>query len=95
MPKRVDKNQKEIVKGLRKVGATVQHLHELGKGAPDILVGFRSRNLLMELKDGNKPPSKRRLTKDEQEWHKNWAGTVHVVNDLAQALNVILWREVR
>lgn len=32
MPKRVDRNQKSIVEALRKIGATVWHTHEAGKG---------------------------------------------------------------
>ena len=50
MPKRVDMNQPEIVADLRGIGATVQHLHMVGKGCPDILVGFRGNNWLFEIK---------------------------------------------
>lgn len=89
MPKRVDSNQKEIVKALRGVGATVQHIHEIGKGCPDILVGYRGLNYLMEIKDGNKPPSKIKLTQDEKKWIAEWKGHVVVVNDIDQALWVI------
>ena len=38
---RVDANQPEIVKALRGVGATVQHLHKVGQGCPDLMVGWR------------------------------------------------------
>jgi hypothetical protein len=85
----VDDNQKELVKGLRELGATVQHLHEVGKGCPDILVGYRGRNYLLEIKDSAKPPSKRRLTKDEKVWHGKWKGSVAVVCDLHQAAMAI------
>jgi hypothetical protein len=36
---KVDTNQKSIVAALRKCGFQVAHLHQLGKGVPDILVG--------------------------------------------------------
>ena len=48
MPKSVDANQPEIVAALRAAGATVQHLHEVGQGCPDILAGFRGRNYLID-----------------------------------------------
>lgn len=89
MAKRIDANQPAIVKALRKLGASVQTLHEVGKGCPDIAVGFRGANYLIEIKDDTKPPSKRKLTDDEQEWHAKWNGTVYVVESIEQAMEVI------
>lgn len=86
---RVDRNQPEIVKGLRRAGATVQHLHTVGSGCPDILVGFNGQNFLLEIKDGKASPSKQRLTPDESDWHNMWRGDVDVVRDLDEALYVI------
>ena len=76
---RVDANQKEIVEHLRKMGATVQPLHTVGRGCPDLLVGYGGTNYLLEVKDGDKPPSQRKLTPDEQSWHDEWVGHVSVV----------------
>ena len=87
--RRVDDNQAEIVSALRKVGATVQHLHTVGEGCPDILVGWRHQNLLFEIKDGSKVPSKPKLTPDEVEWHKRWKGVVYTIESLADALKVM------
>ena len=86
---KVDANQSEIVFALRGVGATVQHLHAVGKGCPDLLVGYRNQNILMEVKDGAKPPSGRKLTPDQVEWHGSWRGTVCVVKSVDEALGVI------
>lgn len=86
---KVDANQPEIVRVLRGVGANVQHLHMVGRGCPDILVGFRGRNFLLEIKDGSLPPSRRGLTKDELDWHDAWQGQVAVVNDADEALRAI------
>jgi hypothetical protein len=36
---RVDENQPIIVEALRAGGASIVHLHQLGQGIPDILVG--------------------------------------------------------
>ena len=86
---RVDENQPEIVKALRQAGATVQSLAAVGKGCPDLLVAYRGQNYLVEVKDGNKPPSARQLTPDQQKWHSTWGSPVHVVKNTAEALNVI------
>lgn len=86
---RVDANQPEIVQALRQVGASVLHIHELGEGAPDIAVGWRGLTYLFEIKDGAKPPSKRRLTDDELTWHLFWRGHVEVVESVDDALRKI------
>jgi hypothetical protein len=86
---RVDANQPAIVEALRKVGATVQPLHTVGQGCPDLLVGYAGHNHVLELKDGSKPPSRRKLTADELEWHDSWRGRVFVVHDISEALIAI------
>jgi hypothetical protein len=67
---KVDANQSTIIKALRSVGAFVQPLHTIGQGCPDLLVGYRGKWSLIELKDGSKSPSQRKLTEEEQEWHE-------------------------
>ena len=87
---RKDANHDDIVRFLRDAGATVQTLHQVGKGCPDVLVGWRGANLLLEIKDGSKPPSKRQLTPDEGEWHDRWRGQVAIVkseDDVWKLLN--------
>ena len=89
MPKATDANQAEIVDALRSVGATVHSLHAVGFGCPDLLVGFRGDNWLMEIKDGAKPPSRRKLTPIQVEWHRGWNGQVDIVNSIDEALTLI------
>jgi len=86
---KIDRNQPEIVKALRKVGASVQHLHEVGAGCPDLLVGFRYENYLLEVKDGEKVPSAQQLNADQEEWHRKWFGRVAVVRNVDEALQAI------
>lgn len=88
---RVDSNQPEIVAKLREYGCLVLHLHTLGRGVPDICVGYGGRNYLFEIKDPRKPPSQRRLTKDENEWHLIWQlkGQVDVIETALQAIKII------
>ena len=83
--KKVDNNQTQIVKALRDMGCTVQHLHEVGKGCPDIIVGFKARNFLLEIKDGDKKV----LTPDQVNWHKLWKGQVNVVTSIDDAKTLI------
>ena len=71
---RIDANHNEVVDALRKAGATVQSLAGVGKGVPDLLVGHRGTTILMEVKDGAKPPSARLLTEDQLKWHGSWLG---------------------
>tara|TARA_R110000868_G_scaffold140227_2_gene355577 strand:+ start:899 stop:1189 length:291 start_codon:yes stop_codon:yes gene_type:complete len=85
--KRVDNCQVQVVKALRDLGATVQHLHAVGKGCPDIVVGFKDKNLLLEIKDGDKKV----LTPDQVNWHKLWKGQVNVVTSVDEA-KLLLWK---
>jgi hypothetical protein len=87
---KVDDNQKEIVKALRTLGCSVQHLHSVGAGCPDLLVGYKGFNILLELKDGNKSPSQQKLTPDQIIWHRDWRGHVNVVNSSEQAIIAVL-----
>ena len=88
--RKIDDNQGEIVQALRQVGASVQSLASVGRGCPDLLVGFRLENFILEVKDGTKPPSAQKLTPDEQEWHAQWrGGVVHIVRNVDEALRAI------
>ena len=86
---KVDDNQKFIVDALRRAGCSVQPLHTAGGGVPDLLVGKAGVNYLIEVKDGNKPPSKQKLTPDQVEWHQGWRGQKAVVNCIDSALRVV------
>ncbi len=89
MPKRVDANQKEVVAYLRQLGASVQMLHEVGRGCPDLLVGFRGINYLFELKNGANAKSRQKLTDDELAWHAKWNGAVYVVSCPKQGAEIM------
>jgi Holliday junction resolvase len=85
----LDSNQPDIVKALREAGASVTSLASVGGGCPDLLVGIRKVTTVMEVKDGAKPPSKRKLTEAEQDWHDAYRGSVHIVESVEQALAVL------
>lgn len=84
---KVDANHDQIVSALRTAGVLVLSMAALGKGAPDLLCGFHGRLVMLELKDGNKPPSARKLTPDQEEFHKAWASVpLYVVENPWDAL---------
>jgi hypothetical protein len=87
--KRVDDNQAKIVKQLRRLGISVQHLHTIGQGCPDLLLGVRNQNFLIELKDESKPPSAKKLTPDEEIFFAEWRGQVARCETLDEILKVI------
>lgn len=57
---------------------------QLGKGFPDLVVGYRGRTFLVEVKDGDKPLSARTLTPDQQEFVKNWKGDWTLIESLEE-----------
>lgn len=89
MPKRIDLNQKVIVELFRKLGASVLVMSDLGKGAPDLVVGFKGKTYLIEVKNGNKPISQQKLTKAEEEFKNTWRGHYEVINSIRQVENFL------
>jgi hypothetical protein len=86
---RIDDNQNDIVAALRKAGATVRVISQ-GDGIPDLLVGFRGETILLEVKDGNKPPSARTLTPAEKKFFDEWEGGLcMVVKSVEDALEML------
>lgn len=86
---KVDSNQAQIVAALRSIGCTVVVTSSVGNGFPDLVVGHRDRNWLFEVKDGSKVPSARKLTPDEERWHRLWKGSVVVVESVQDAFRAI------
>ena len=70
--RRTDDNQPEIIAAFRACGWYVRDTSRLGEGFPDLVV-YRPQNgiVLVEVKDGTKPPSARQLTKDESEFARH------------------------
>ncbi len=96
--KRVDANQGDIVDALRRLGCTVMSIASVGRGCPDLVVGIqrpdgRRVNVLLEVKDGRKKPSARKLTPAEREWIDSWRGQVAVVGSVPEAIAAV-FREV-
>jgi len=83
-PRTTDANQSAIVAALREMGATVVDLHRVGHGCPDILVGWRGRNYLFEVKTATG-----KLNKLQQVFFRDWRGRVAVIRSIDDALEYI------
>lgn len=68
MAAKVDGNQAAIVETLRAMGCVVQHLHMVGQGVPDLVVGAHGVLAWVEVKDGERA----KLTEPEAAWHRTW-----------------------
>ena len=85
---RRDTNETEIIKALRECGAYVKSIND--EGTFDLLVCYRGETLLLEVKDGAKPPSARRLTDAEQKFHDEWPGSnLWIVTSVQEALDLL------
>lgn len=96
---RVDGNQSQIIAGLRQAGCSTLLLHQVGGGCPDILSsGIRKcpscgygmvGNFLIEIKNGDLPPSRQRLTPDEQAFFDGWRGPIGIARTIEEALSIV------
>ena len=91
-PRRQDANHGTIRDAFRKFGCSWVDLHELGMGRPDGVAGYGGLCVLVEIKDAAKPPSKRRLTKEQQSWWARWScGGIWLVETSADVEWVVRW----
>jgi len=74
-PKRVDQNHKVIVTALREhPGVSLFSIAALGKGVPDLCLGYRGINVLIEVKT-----TKGKLNSTQNMWHFRWGGAPVVI----------------
>lgn len=85
--KSVDANQKEIVRLLNEIPGVVA----LVIGDPvDLLVGYRAKNFLFEIKDGDKKDYEHKYTAKQREFLASWPGQVRVAKSFEEVLNVLM-----
>jgi hypothetical protein len=83
--RRIDANQHEIVQALRDAGCAVAIV-----GQPiDLFVSKDGKTWAIEIKDGAKPPSQRRLERAQIEFFSKWQGRWAIVESAAQALELV------
>ena len=86
--KKVDANQAEIVKALREIGVHVFITSSLGKGFPDLVCDFYGTLLLVEIKDGSRILSQRKLTPREADFYVIWQNHTVIIESVSQALKI-------
>lgn len=77
--KRRDENEPEIVRALRDIGASIKRLDDV-----DLLVGWRGRNFLLEIKTAKGP-----LKSSQEDMVRTWRGQYEIVRSIDEALRVI------
>lgn len=86
---KTDRNQPESVHQLRMMGCDVLCTHQMGEGFPDLIAAVNWLNLLIEIKDGKKPPSARKLTQQQVLFHRDWRGLKFIVKDSEEIADLI------
>jgi hypothetical protein len=85
-----DTNHNLIANALRDVGYRVAETHQLGSGFPDLTIAGVNRTTgqpciwLIEVKDKTG-----KLTPDEQTFHAEWVGYVHIVRTIDEAYRLV------
>lgn len=75
------------IEGLSVLGNKQKILDAL-KDIPGIKI-IEGVNLLVEIKDGSKSESARKLTPDEQDWHFKWRGQICIVSSEEEAVTLL------
>ena len=58
--------------------------HEVGHGFADLVIGFRGKTYLFEVKTADG-----RLTPDEVKFHNEWRGVIYTVRTIEQAIQIL------
>lgn len=89
---RQDANHGAIVEAFQKAGWHVEDMSGVGNGFPDLIAIKHGRVAFIEVKDGQKSPSRRRLTPDEEAKATEFAAAgawIHVIESVEQALRLM------
>ena len=81
---RVDANHADIVQAFKQMGATVLDLSRVGGGCPDLLVGYRGANVLVEVKI-----AKGKKNKLQEKFFADWKGPCFEVRTVMEAFEII------
>ena len=86
--KRTDKNQALIIAGFQLHGAEVQSLAGVGNGCPDLLVGYKGRWILVEVKG-----RLGKLRPTQEAWMERFGegGQIAVARDAGDVPEILVW----
>jgi hypothetical protein len=82
---KVDRNHAEIIRTIRSHSFCVFDASAYGSGFPDAAVSFGGRTWLIEIKDGAKYPSQRKLTEAQVKFHAEWQAPIAIIETVEQA----------
>jgi hypothetical protein len=82
-----DDNHKEIVSFFESCGWVVWDTSQL-KDCVDIVVSRAFQTIVVEIKDGSKPPSKRKLTPGELKFRQKWRGHYRLVQSVEDVMDI-------
>ena len=84
--KRVDENQQQLVHTFIALGASVLNLSRVGQGCPDLLIGYKNKSVLVEIKKDFKAT----FTEPQIKFMQNWrGGAVSRVDSVDAAIRLI------
>lgn len=83
---RTDDNQHELVEALKKIGAKC---YFIGKPV-DLLVGFRGRNMLLEVKRPDKRDQPSKITQEQKDFIATWPGEVVICYTIDEAISAVV-----
>lgn len=86
---RTDSNHREILDAFRRCGYSVADTSQLGDGFTDAVVARDMDTTLVEIKDGTKPPSKQKLTGDQEKFHAGWKGRIVIIRSVDDVLQFV------
>ncbi|MCK4621300.1 MAG: hypothetical protein KAT62_03695 [Desulfuromonadales bacterium] len=90
---KIDANQPDLVKTMRDMGVSVEITSGVHDGFTDLVIGYGGVTVLVEVKDGSRVLSERKLTKDQTKFHGRFKGAITVIETFGQA--VALANEIR
>ena len=84
-----DDNHNEIVATFRALGCGWEDTYQLGGGFPDGLAEINQLWVLVEIKDGAKPPSARKLTPDEADFYSRARAPVVIIETVDDVIRLV------
>ena len=89
--KKKDNNHNEITAEFKRLGCGVKDVHSLPNFC-DIIVCYQGETVMVEIKDGSKPPSARKLTSGELKFSDEWTakgGKWACIETIGQARDLV------
>ena len=84
---RRDANHRDIIEEFKRLGWSVLDIADL-KNCCDLMVAKCGHTIAIEVKDGEKPPSARKLTSGEESFRERWTGNYKIVINELDVQNI-------